>query len=438
MPSPSTTAASPHATSFPDQSSVSASQIARARTATIEILSKLTPLQSRKIGVRLWDGSHFPDDSDSVANSVCTIVLKHPGSLRAMFARQDALSLAESYLLDVCDVEGDWNAMFDFGEEMSGFMARMPLSQKLSLAALLFRLPKPHPPKPRGWRERAHLKGKRGSIERAREAVAYHYNVPTDFYASFLDPNMAYSCAIFENPDEPLAVAQLRKFEDVCRALKLQPGQRLLDVGCGWGGFLIYAAKHYGVDVTGITLSQSQAEEANRRIQEEGLEKQCRVFLKDYRELNEEGSFDAIASIEMFEHVGRELLTTYFSQARKLLKKGGLFFNQGTTVETDDDKKRYPSFIKQYVFPDGEIVPIHLSIRASEESGLEVLDVHSIRDHYTQTCGQWAKNLEEMSPELHEKYGEPIWRIWHLYTSVSGHGFRIGRINCYQTLMRKN
>ncbi len=429
-----------NAPSFPTQSSVSLAQAVRAREITFALLNKLTPLKSRKIGVRLWDGTLFQGTDEQP----CTIVLKHPGSLRAMFATQDALSLAESYLLDVCDVEGDWNAMFDFGEEMSRFMAGLSVRRKTQLAALLFRLPKPHPPRPKGWRERAQLKGKRGSIERAREAVAYHYNVPTDFYAAFLDPNMAYSCAIFQDDNtfelqnESLAEAQIRKFDGICRALKLQPGQRLLDVGCGWGGFLIYAAKNYGVDVTGITLSESQAEEATRRIQEEGLEDRCRVWLKDYRELEESESFDAIASIEMFEHVGKELLPTYFSQARKLLKSGGLFFNQGTTVETDDDKKRYPSFIEQYVFPDGEIVPVHLSIKASEESGLEVLNVHSIRSHYARTCAQWALNLETMPLELREKYGEPIWRIWHLYTAVSGHGFRIGRLNCYQTLMRRN
>jgi cyclopropane-fatty-acyl-phospholipid synthase len=422
------------ASSFPVQSSVSDAQAERAKSITLALLDKLTPLHSRKIGVRLWDDTLFPDAQERA----CTIVLKHPGSLRAMFATQDALSLAESYLLDVCDVEGDWNAMFDFGEEMSRFMAHLPLRQKTELAALLFRLPKPHPPRPKGWRERAQLKGKRGSIERAREAVAYHYNVPTEFYAAFLDPNMAYSCAVFQEENESLGQAQIRKFDGICRALQLKPGQRLLDVGCGWGGFLIYAAKNYGVDVTGITLSESQAEEATRRIHEEKLESSCRVWLKDYRELDGVEPFDAIASIEMFEHVGRELLSTYFSQARQLLKTGGLFFNQGTTVETDDDKKRYPSFIEQYVFPDGEIVPVHLSIKASEESGLEVLNVHSIRPHYARTCAQWASNLEEMPLELREKYGEPIWRIWHLYTAVSGHGFRIGRLNCYQTLMRKN
>ncbi len=399
------------------------------------VLERLTPLQTGQVGVRLWDGTSFPD----VKPRACTIVLKHPGALRAMFATQDALSLAETYLLDVCDVEGDWNAMFDFGEEMSRFTDTLPVRQKLELWRLLrFGLPKPHPPRPKGWRERAHLRGKRGSIERAKEAVAYHYNVPTDFYAGFLDRNMAYSSGIFTSDTEPLADAQIRKFESVCRALALQPGQKLLEVGCGWGGLLVYAAQHYGVEVPGITLSDSQAEEANRRLREAGLEQTCRVLLKDYRELEGGETFDAIASIEMFEHVGRELLTTYFSQARHLLKKGGLFLNQGTTVETDDDRKRYPSFIKQYVFPDGEIVPIHVSIRASEESGFEVLNVHSIRPHYVRTCARWVANLESMPLELREKYGEPIWRIWHLYTAVSGHGFRVGRLNCYQTLMRKN
>ncbi len=419
--------------SFPVPAEVSASQSERAKALSLALLERLTPLAGGDVGVRLWDGTAFPDASPRAA----TIVLKHPGALRAMFASQDALSLAETYLLDVCDVEGDWNAMFDLGEEMSRFMARQSVRQKLALGSFLLRLPTPHPPRPKGWRERARLRGKRGSIERAKEAVAYHYNVPTEFYAAFLDRNMAYSCALWEGNEE-LASAQLRKFDLICRALELRPGQKLLDVGCGWGGFLLYAAQNYGVEVTGITLSESQAEEANRRIADAGLSSTCRVLLQDYREVDGAASFDAIASIEMFEHVGRELLTTYFSQARRLLKPGGLFFNQGTTVETDDDRKRYPSFIKQYVFPDGEIVPIHVSIRASEESGFEVLNVHSIRPHYERTCAQWVANLETMPPALREKYGEPIWRIWHLYMAVSGHGFRIGRLNCYQTLMRKN
>ncbi len=432
MSSLPTSASSP--SSFPLQSEVSVVQAERSKKITLALLEKLTPLLNSQIGVRLWDGTLFPD----ARPHACTIVLKHPGALRAMFATQDALSLAETYLLDVCDVEGDWNGMFDFGEEMSRFMATLPLKQKLGLAQLLFKLPKPHPPRPKKWRERAHLRGKRGSIERAKEAVAYHYNVPTEFYAAFLDGNLAYSSGVFESEDEELGTAQIRKFDGICRALKLQPGQKLLDVGCGWGGFLVYAAQNYGVHVTGITLSEIQAEEAQRRIEEAGLGASCKVLLKDYRELSEADAFDAIASIEMFEHVGRELLTTYFSQARKLLKQGGLFLNQGTTVETDDDRKRYPSFIKQYVFPDGEIVPIHVSIRASEESGFEVVNVQSIRHNYVKTCAHWVANLEAMPMELREKYGEPTWRIWHLYTAVSGHGFRVGRLNCYQTLMRKN
>ncbi|RYG55768.1 methyltransferase domain-containing protein, partial [bacterium] len=164
----------------------------------------------------------------------------------------------------------------------------------------------------------------------------------------------------------------------------------------------------------------------------------CRVIVADYREMTDFGTFDAISSIEMFEHVGREMLVTYFTQALKLLKPGGLFFNQGTTVESDDARRRYPAFIKQYVFPDGEVVPIHVSIRASEESGFEVLNVKSIREHYVRTCAQWAENLENVHESVVDYVGEPTWRVWRLYTAVSAHGFRIGRLNCYQTLMRKN
>jgi cyclopropane-fatty-acyl-phospholipid synthase len=218
----------------------------------------------------------------------------------------------------------------------------------------------------------------------------------------------------------------------------LQPGQKLLDVGCGWGGLMIHAAKNYGVEAVGITLSAPQADKANARIKEEGLEGKCRAIVADYREISDWDSFDAISSIEMFEHVGREMLTTYFTQAFQLLKKGGLFLNQGTTVETDDALRRYPAFIKQYVFPDGEVLPIHVSIRASEESGFEVLNVRSLREHYVKTSAHWVKNLEDCHEVMMEHVGEPTWRIWRLYTAVSSHGFRIGRLNCYQTLMRKN
>jgi cyclopropane-fatty-acyl-phospholipid synthase len=399
---------------------------------TLQLLREIPPLLSGNCTVRLWDGTLYPEGP----LRSCVITLRHPGSLRAMFLKRDSLTLAEAYLLNHFDVHGDIEPMFQLAEDLAA--APLTLSQKLKLAQGLLKLPKLDVRRPRRWRERAHLTGKPHSIERDKAAVAYHYNVATEFYEAFLDKNMVYSSALFKHEDESLDDAQVRKLDDICRQLKLQPGQRLLDVGCGWGGLMLHAAQHYGVEVTGITLSPPQAEVANRRIKEAGLADRCRALVCDYREIEEWNSFDAIASIEMFEHVGREMLTTYFTQAFKLLKPGGLFLNQGTTVETDDARRRYPAFIKSYIFPDGEVVPIHVSIRASEESGFEVLNLRSLRPHYVKTCEHWVNNLNAAHDRVLEHVGEPTWRAWLLYTGVSGHGFRVGRLNCYQTLMRRN
>lgn len=429
-PAASTSAPSPASAATVPQFSPEVSR--HAARITLALLDALPPIRQGNCSIQLWDGTLYPDATPRA----CTITLHHPGSLRAMFERQDSLNLAEAYLFEHFDFEGDLGALFDLSEEM----ARLHFSalRKAQLAAMLLRLPRVHAKQPRRWRERAHLSGRPHSIERDKAAVAYHYNVATEFYQAFLDRNMVYSCGIFAAPDESLDDAQIRKLDEVCRQLNLQPGQKLLDVGCGWGGLLIHAAKNYGVEAVGITLSGPQADEANARIRAAGLEGRCRAIVADYREMSDWDTFDAISSIEMFEHVGREMLITYFTQALKLLKKGGLFFNQGTTVETDDARRRYPAFIKQYVFPDGEVLPIHVSIRASEESGFEVLSVRSLREHYVRTCAHWVKNLEAAHERALEYVGEPTWRVWRLYTAVSGHGFRIGRLNCYQTLMRKN
>jgi len=424
-PVPIGTVATPLSTVFSPSTSRRAAAITRA------ILDQLPPLQTSDCTIELWDGTHYPDSQERS----CKLILRHPGSMRAMFQSQTALALAQSHVLGLWDVEGNWQALFDLSEQMAR-LQHTPL-KKARLAFQLLQLPWPRVPKPKGWREPAHLQGKPHSIERDKAAVEYHYNAGNDFYAQFLDETMTYSCAQFTSAEDSLQAAQERKFEAVCQSLQLKRGQRLLDVGCGWGGLAIYAAKNYGVEVVGITLSIPQAQEANRRIREAGLEKQCRVLVSDYREITEKATFDAISSIEMFEHVGSEMLTTYFSQAYALLKPGGLFLNQGTTVENSNSCKRFPEFIKQYVFPDGEVVPVHVSIKASEDAGLEVLRVESMRENYVQTCAHWVKNLEAKREEIIEMVGEPTWRIWRLYTAASGHGFRVARLNCFQTLMRK-
>ena len=410
-------------------------QSRRAKRISLALMKQLTPIANSRCRVQLWDGSFYPDD----APRDCTVTLRHPGSMRGMFIAHNGITLAETYLRDLWDWEGDRDAMFELIEAIGALP--YPTLTKLHLGAQLLRLPCPDATKPRRWRPRAHLSGRPHSVERDKQAVAYHYNVGTDFYAEILDPNLVYSCGVYADGEaadgDTLEQAQIRKLDGVCRDLQLSSGQKFLDVGCGWGGLLIHAARNYGVEALGITLSQPQADEANRRIREAGLEDRCRAIVCDYREIDAWESFDAIASIEMFEHVGREMLETYFERALKLLKPGGLFLNQGTTVQIEEGRKNYPSFIKQYVFPDGEVLPIEVSLGACEKVGFEVLSNFSIREDYVKTCDAWVKNLEEHHQRAKELVGEPTWRVWHLYTAISGYSFRTGRCNCYQTLMRK-
>jgi cyclopropane-fatty-acyl-phospholipid synthase len=279
------------------------------------------------------------------------------------------------------------------------------------------------------------LKGKRHSIERDRQAVTYHYDVSNDFYALFLDKNLIYSCAYFQTPEEALDIAQERKLDYICRKLRLRPGQRLLDIGCGWGGLVIHAAKYYGVDATGITLSQPQADLANERIATAGLSDRCRVLVRDYREVDEPGGYDALASVGMFEHVGEKMLPTYFSRAWDLLIPGGVFLNHGITRRFDTPAHNERSFSDAYVFPDGELTPISASLHTAEEAGFEVRDVESLREHYMLTLRQWVSRLEEHYDQALQYVDEPTYRVWRLFMSGSAYGFDVGQLNLHQALL---
>ena len=382
----------------------------------------------QNVGVRLWDGVHWPDDAPRPA----TIGLKHPGALREMFLSGTEVGLAEAYLYDDFDIEGDIEAVFGLAETL----AEMPtgLIWKLRTARDLLRLPAGQKGQ-HGRRGRSKLTGKRHSIKRDRQAIAYHYDVSNDFYALWLDRRMVYSCAYFATPDDDLDTAQERKLDYICRKLRLQPGQRLLDLGCGWGGLVVHAAQHYGVDATGITLSQPQADLANVLIAQAGLADHCRVKVQDYREVDEAGGYDALASVGMFEHVGEAMLPTYFARARRLLKPGGIFLNHGIASRTTDKPRRGPSFSDTYVFPDGELVSINVTLRAAEEAGFEVRDVESLREHYALTLRHWVRRLEANHDQALQFVGEPTYRVWRLFMSGSAHGFTAGRLNVYQALL---
>ena len=401
----------------------------KAAKITRALLDELFGKDTHDVGVRLWDGTYWPDDTPRKA----TLLLKHPGALRAMFLPANEVAVGEAYLYDDIDVEGDIEAIYGVAE---GLLKILPdWTTRLHLALQLLRLPgNTYEHKGRGPAE---LAGKRHSIKRDRKAVTYHYDVSNDFYSLWLDSRMVYSSAYFLSPDEDLDTAQARKLDYICRKLRLKPGQRLLDLGCGWGGLVIHAARHYGVDATGITLSQPQTDLANARIAAAGLADRCRVQVRDYREIDEPGAYDALASVGMFEHVGEALLPEYFARARQLLRPGGVFLNHGIAKRATDPLPRGRTFSNTYVFPDGELVPINMTLHAAEKAGLEVRDVESLREHYALTLRHWVRRLEAHHDEALRLIDEPTYRVWRLFMSGSAHGFTRGRLNVYQTLLVK-
>ncbi len=387
----------------------------------------------RNFNVRFWDGTEWPAETDSPR---FTLVLNHPGALRRMFqSTHTDLSLGEAYIFDDYDIEGDIEAVFQVGD----YLLEMDrgLIDKLKLGQKLLRLPTGQRAGNGSGRQAARLSGEAHSIERDRQAVTYHYDVSNDFYALWLDRQMVYSCAYFSRPDEDLDTAQARKLDYICRKLRLRPGERLLDVGCGWGGLVIHAAKHYGVQAVGITLSQPQADLANERIRQAGLSERCRVEVQDYREIDEPEGFDKLVSVGMFEHVGEALLPRYFAQAWRLLRPGGAFLNHGIARRATDPVVKGPTFVDRYVFPDGELVPINVTLRHAEEAGFEVRDVESLREHYALTLRQWVSRLEKAHDRARELVGETTYRVWRLFMAGSAYGFTVGRLNLYQALLVK-
>jgi cyclopropane-fatty-acyl-phospholipid synthase len=386
----------------------------------------------RDFAVRFWDGSVW--EAEAGQPTRFTIVLNHPGALRKMFLPPTELAMGEAYIFQDFDIEGDLDAVFKLGDEIMD--KRRGVIENLRNAARLLRLPSTRPAQ-NGGRGPAHLSGEQHSRERDKAAVTYHYNVSNDFYALWLDKNMVYSCGYFADPHEDLDTAQERKLDYLCRKLRLKPGEKLLDIGCGWGGLIRHAAQHYGVEALGITLSQPQADLANQRIREAGLEDRCRAEVRDYRDLNpREMQFDKLASVGMFEHVGSKMLLTYFQQAWDLLRPGGVFLNHGIAA----DKYfivREPSFVLHYVFPDGELVPLSTTIKVAEEVGFEVRDVESLREHYALTLRHWARRLAENEAKAIELVGSVTYRVWRIHHVGAAYGFDTRRNNLYQVLMVK-
>lgn len=390
-----------------------------------ELLGEFRP---REFAVRLWDGSLLPPEPGREARF--TLAIRSPAAMRTLLLSPTELSLGEEFVHGGIDVEGDLGAAFSLAEFLA--RPRAGLGRRLRVARQILSLPAgERPARPR----RARLSGKLHSPSRDRRAVTYHYDLPKEFFALWLDRRMVYSCGFFETPGDGLDAAQERKLDYLCRKLRLRPGERLLDLGCGWGGLVLHAASRYGAEGVGITLSRLQAEYAGERIREAGLSGRCRVEVRDYRELGEEAPFDKIASVGMIEHVGASRHAEYFERAFRLLRPGGAFLNHGIARNPSYPDPGGPYFSDRYIFPDGDLLPLSATLRAAEEAGFEVRDVESLREHYVLTLRHWAKRLEERADEARRVVGEATFRVWRLYLSGAAHTFAVGKNSVHQVLL---
>ena len=398
---------------------------------TLRFFDDLLSGVPREFALRLWDGTVVePDDGREPR---FTIVLRHPGAARAMFWPPSELTLSEAYIYDDFDVEGEIEAVFPLADHFHTQQTGVP--QRLRRMRRLLALPSER--RPRVGRQRSELHGRRSSLERDRQAIAYHYDVSNEFFRLWLDPTMAYSCAVFESGNDDLDSAQRRKLDYVCRKLRLQPGDRLLDIGCGWGGLVLHAAREFGARALGVTLSREQAELGSARIRAAGLADRCRIELRDYREVDERERFDKLASVGMYEHVSRTALGDYFGHAWRLLKPGGVFLAHGIASSAAMPERSGPTFLTTYVFPDHDLVPVSTVLAAAEQTGFEVRDVESLREHYVLTTRRWLQRLEAHHDDARRVTNEAVYRVWRLMLAASAYRFANGHANVYQTLLSK-
>ncbi|MCL4370976.1 MAG: cyclopropane-fatty-acyl-phospholipid synthase family protein [Chloroflexi bacterium] len=417
--------------------------------ATLAVLDRiLAAYGKRDFALRLWDGTVVPADPGQEARF--TLVLNRPGALRRMLLPPNELALGEAYLDGDFDLEGDVVAAMRLGdvfEELSlGPITLLDVARRVLAVPHEELQEDGHHAGRQNGRQRASLKGAEHSEARDQAAIAYHYNLGNDFYKLFLDRRMVYSCAYFPTGEEDLDAAQEAKLEHICRKLRLQPSERLLDIGCGWGGLIMHAAEHFGVQALGITLSQPQADLANRRIAEAGLSDRCQAVVLDYRELRSHGPFDKIVSVGMVEHVGAKKLPEYFQSAWSVLRPGGLFLNHGITAAAKDKGSSNPldryvfqrgAFIRKYVFPDGELIPLGDVLGVAERTGFEVRDVESLREHYALTLRHWVRRLEANREAALRLVDERTYRVWRLYMAGTSHAFTTARLSLHQALLSK-
>jgi cyclopropane-fatty-acyl-phospholipid synthase len=355
--------------------------------------------------VRFWDGQ---SERFGKGEPSFSIIFKKKSVARNIFTK-GSMGFIEEYVNGNIDIEGDFQQLVHIGIDSQ--FQEMKLSLKTKAAILL--------------RHLASLNTLKGSARN----ISHHYDLGNDFYKLYLDESMTYSCAYFKNDGDTLEEAQHQKYEHICRKLQLKEGESLVDIGCGWGGMLIHAARHYGIKGLGCTLSQHQAEYATKKVIQEGLEKSITIVLKDYR--NIKGQFDKFVSIGMFEHVGKGLITTFTEKIKTILKPGaiGLLHTIGKERDTPSDP-----WTMKYIFPGGYIPVLDHVIRTMGRTNLVPIDIENLRLHYAATLDEWARRFEMKADDIERMFDQKLVRTWRMYLRGSSAAFRWGDLRLYQIL----
>lgn len=427
-----TPSASPGATFGSDASQT------RYINATVRIVKRLLHNFQGAIALRLWNGAQYAF-GDTVPKF--TLVVRDPTVLRKLVLKRNPITLVDAYFRGLVDFEGDLYA----GLRLKPYFQKLSLPIRSRAALLLDALLLPVQPTQAASEAIAtdvdtldENKAHQHSRLSDRAAISFHYDVSNAFYKLWLDEQMVYSCAYFQTPTDSLEQAQCNKLDHICRKLRLKPFERFLDIGCGWGAMVCWAAQHYGVTAHGITLSQRQFDYATARVNSLGLQDLVTLELRDYRDLAGEAVYDKISSIGMFEHVGLANLPVYNATVMRLLRPGGLFLNHGITHDEEGWNPTVDAeFINRYVFPGGELDTISNILRGMEQAAFEIHDVENLRMHYAMTLREWVKRLEANHDAALNYVSEDAYRVWRFYMAACAMEFEAEGTGIYQVLASK-
>ena len=352
-----------------------------------------------------------------------------------MFWPFDRVALGEAYIFDDFDIDGDIFAFTDWLRHIVRLSETRSVWAKFRLLRALRRLP--NRKNPRDISKAGRPTEGDHSKANDREAISYTYDLPGEFYRLFLDKNLQYTCGYFASQDEDLDAAQERKLDYICRKLRLKPGEKFVDFGCGWGGLVIHAAKHYGVEATGVTLAGEQAKWAQRAIDEAGVADRVKIVLSDYRDFRALHAFDKASSVGMGEHIGVRNLPVFLAKVFECLRPGGAYLHHSITLRPNTPYPRWTAFARKYVFPNGELQTILRVQESAALAGFEIRDVENLREHYVYTLENWVRKLEANRDAVLKLVGEVSYRIFRIYMAGATLGFRYGTYGLNQVLVSK-